>query len=96
MLTKKRLSGNGHVRVTFILPPREAEDVRLLGDFTEWQGSKPLRRLRDGTWRVAVDLPAGREFGFRYLVDGQRWENDPGADKYVPNPFGSDNSVVVT
>jgi len=38
----------------------------------------------------------GREYAFRYRVDGERWENDPGADKYVPNPFGSDNSVVVT
>ncbi|TOP21867.1 1,4-alpha-glucan branching protein, partial [Vibrio parahaemolyticus] len=24
------------------------------------------------------------------------WENDPQADAYVPNGFGSDNSVVCT
>ncbi len=96
MLTKKRLGANGHVRVTFILPPRDAAEVRLIGDFTEWRNSRPMHRARDGTWRVNVDLPAGREFGFRYLLDGKRWENDPSADKYVPNPFGSDNSVVVT
>jgi len=96
MLTKRRLNGNGRVRVTFVLPPREAANVRLLGDFTEWRNPKPMRRSKDGTWRVAVDLPAGREFGFRYLVDGAHWENDPLADKYVPNPFGSENSVVVT
>jgi 1,4-alpha-glucan branching enzyme len=96
MLTKKQINGDGQVRVTFILPARDAEDVRLLGDFTEWRTSKPMRRSRDGTWRVVLDLPAGREFGFRYLLDGTHWENDPSADKYVRNPFGSDNSVVVT
>ncbi|NMU47172.1 1,4-alpha-glucan branching protein, partial [Vibrio parahaemolyticus] len=25
-----------------------------------------------------------------------KWENDPQADAYVPNVFGSDNSVVCT
>jgi len=31
---------------------------------------------------------------FRYLVDGERWENDWAADAYVPNPFGGEDSVV--
>jgi hypothetical protein len=31
---------------------------------------------------------------FRYLLDGERWENDWTADAYVPNSFGSDDSVV--
>ena len=96
MLTKKPLTDNGHVRVTFILPQRNAAAVQLLGDFTEWRKPRAMRRAADGTWRVAVDLPSGHEYGFRYLVDGVRWENDPKADKYVPNPFGSDNRVVVT
>jgi hypothetical protein len=30
------------------------------------------------------------------LTAGVRWENDPAADKYVPNAFGSENSAVVT
>jgi len=96
MLNKKVLTDNGHVRVTFILPQRDAAGVQLVGDFTEWRRPRTMRRAADGTWRVAVDLPTGREYGFRYLVDGQRWVNDPKADKYVANPFGSDNSVVVT
>jgi 1,4-alpha-glucan branching enzyme len=96
MLAKKRINHSGHVRVTFVLPQQEAEAVQLLGDFTEWRKPKAMRRASDGTWRVAVELQAGREYGFRYLVDGVRWENDPSADKYVPNPFGTENSVVVT
>jgi hypothetical protein len=55
-----------------------------------------MRPCRDGTWRIRLDLAPGREFHFRYLLDGARWENDPVADRYDPNPYGSENSVVVT
>ena len=40
-------------------------------------------------------LEAGREYEFRYLVDGTVWHNDWYADKYVTNVFGSENSVIV-
>ena len=30
----------------------------------------------------------------RYLLDGQRWDNDWAADAYVRNDFGGDDSVV--
>jgi hypothetical protein len=30
------------------------------------------------------------------LVNGAEWHNDWQADKYVPNPFSGDNSVVIT
>ena len=32
--------------------------------------------------------------GYRYLVDGERWENDWAADTYAPNDYGGDDSVV--
>ena len=96
MLVKRRILGNGHVRVTFILLEPGVENVDLLGDFTGWRPDRAMRRTRGGSWRVTYDLERGKEFQYRYLVDGGRWVNDPTADRYVPNPFGSDNSVVVT
>ena len=83
------------MRVTFALQRPDADAVHVVGDFTDWQASKAMRRSAEGTWRVGVELPSGREYGFRYLVDGVHWVNDPSADKYAPNPYGSDNSVVV-
>ncbi len=50
----------------------------------------------DPTWHITLELDQGREYQFRYLVNGTDWHNDWHADKYVPNRFGSDNSVVVT
>jgi hypothetical protein len=43
---------------------------------------------------VTVDLEAGRAYRFRYLLDGERWDNDWAADAYIPNSFGGDDSVV--
>ena len=96
MITKRPAAKNSHVRVTFVLQRPDADTVYVAGDFTDWQASKAMRRSGQGTWRAAVELQPGREYGFRYLVDGVHWVNDPSADKYVPNPYGSDNSVVVT
>jgi hypothetical protein len=43
---------------------------------------------------VTVVLDAGRTYRFRYMLDGQRWDNDWAADAYVGNNFGGDDSVV--
>ncbi len=96
MITKRRAPRHSHLRVTFLLQRPEADTVHLVGDFTGWLPSKAMRRTEEGTWRVGVELRSGHEYGFRYLVDGMHWVNDASADKYVPNPYGSDNSVVVT
>ena len=85
------------VDVTFTLPSAVgAGDVLLCGDFNGWTaGGTPLRRGGDGAWQVTVPLEPGNSYHFRYLLDGQRWENAWQADRYEPNPFGSDNSVVI-
>jgi 1,4-alpha-glucan branching enzyme len=72
--------------------------VHLVGEFNDWnQHSHSLvRRRGEENWNITLELPAGREYQFRYLVDGKDWYNDWQADKYVPNSFGGENSVVVT
>jgi hypothetical protein len=85
------------VPVTFTLPSEVgAGDVALCADFNNWTaGSIPLSRGGDGAWQVTVPLEPGNTYRFRYLLDGERWENAWQADRYEPNPFGSDNSVVI-
>jgi 1,4-alpha-glucan branching enzyme len=69
----------------------------LVGDFNDWnRTSHPMIQDRDGAWRITLELEAGHEYQFRYLVNGNNWHNDWHADKYVPNPYGGDNSVVAT
>jgi 1,4-alpha-glucan branching enzyme len=85
------------VKVTFTLPADvQAESVALCGDFNDWSAENiKLARDRDGSWRVEVALEPGHSYRYRYLVDGERWENAWHADRYVPNPYGSDDSVVL-
>ena len=85
------------VPVTFTLPAEVgAADVALCGDFNNWDtGPIPLIRETDGEWQVTVPLAPGGIYRYRYLLDGERWENAWDADRYEPNPYGSDNSVVI-
>jgi len=87
----------GTVDVTFTLPSEVgAGHVALCGDFNNWTaGNIALNRGGDGSWQTTVPLKPGHSYHYRYLLDGERWENAWQADRYEPNPFGSTNSVVI-
>jgi 1,4-alpha-glucan branching enzyme len=73
-----------------------ASQVYLAGDFNNWEvGSIPMKRLKSGEFTVSLDLEKGREYQFRYLIDGWDWKNDKDADKHVDNGHQNENSVVV-
>ncbi len=98
MIKKEPGPAPDEMRVTFELPPTIwAESVDLVGDFNDWnRTSHPMVRGRDdANWHLTVTLKRGREYQFRYLVNGTDWYNDWDADRYVANPFGGDNSVLV-
>jgi 1,4-alpha-glucan branching enzyme len=98
MLEKKYFKTNDECEVTFSLPPDvQAETAFLVGDFNNWdEQATPMKRQKDGSFVARLRLQRGREYQFRYLVNGNEYHNDWAADKYVPNPFSGDNSVVVT
>lgn len=98
MLTKKMSRDKKSCRVTFELPAGiDAANVSLCGEFNEWNpSSHPMKRRKDGGFSLAINLKPGRQYRFRYLLDGKRWINDPQADGLVANPFGSEDSFVQT
>lgn len=94
-MIKSRLGGDA-VLVTFELPAAvAAASASVCGEFNGWSPTAhPLTRTDGGRLHTSVELAAGRRWRFRYLLDGQRWENDWAADDYVPNEHGGDDSVV--
>jgi hypothetical protein len=98
-IKKEYLNSNSSCRVTFRLPKKaagEAKRVTIVGDFSNWdKDAIPMKRLRNGDFSTTLELLSEREYRYRYLIDGRRWENDWCADNYKPNPFGCDDSVVV-
>ncbi len=95
MLQKKPLSGN-KVEVTFVMPPLDdVVSLYLCGDFNGWSAAgAPLHQVADGSWVVTLVLDAGKSYRFRYHDNQGLWHNDWEADAYVPNDFGTEDSVL--
>ncbi len=99
-IKKQYLKSKSVCKVTFTLPgesAKHAESANIVGEFNDWGiYTTPMRKLKNGSFTVTIDLEPNREYQFRYLLDDQTWENDSEADKYVPTSYGdSENSVVV-
>ena len=73
-----------------------ANRVNLAGDFNNWDtNSIPMKKLKGGKYAVSLDLPKGKEYQFKYLIDGDSWMNEKDADKHVSNQFQTINSVII-
>jgi hypothetical protein len=55
-----------------------------------------MEKKKGNRFSITLDLDLDKEYQYRYLVNSNAWHNDWEADKYVPNPFSGDNSVVTT
>jgi hypothetical protein len=99
-LSKRYLKSRPVSKVTFRVPAevgRAARRVSLVGEFNDWNpAATPMKKLKSGEFSVTLDLPTGREYHFRYLIDGKTWENDWAADGYDASGFvDAENSVVI-
>jgi 1,4-alpha-glucan branching enzyme len=87
---------NRFCRLTFKLPvDASIKTVALCGEFNDWNpAAHGMTRRNDGSFSLTLSLPSGQVYRYRYLLNGERWENDPAADGYASNPYGSDDSLV--
>jgi hypothetical protein len=71
-----------------------ASRVTLVGDFNGWSedGLELVDEDGDGIWTIEIDASPGR-YRYRFLVDGETWIMDPGADAHVDDGFGGTDSV---
>lgn len=71
-----------------------AQEVCVAGSFNDWHpAATPMIPLGGGRWRKELSLLPGR-YEYRLVVDGQ-WVDDPAATELIPNPFGTENAVLV-
>lgn len=98
MIHKRRAQAKGKIIVRFEIPGSIwAEKINLVGDFNDWdETSLPFRHNRQGNWEIELMLEADCEYRFRYLFDDTEWSDELQADRFVPNAYGSHDSVVVT
>jgi 1,4-alpha-glucan branching enzyme len=96
MLKKQYTKDKKNCKVTFTLPDEvNASNVALHGDFTKWEKAPvTMKHYKDGNYKASVTLKSGKRYRFRYILDGERWENDWQADAYAQNEFGTEDSIV--
>ena len=97
-ITKKFLKSKPVCKVTFKLAKGQvngAETVNVVGDFNAWdEQASPMKKLKAGGFSTTLELEQGKEYQFRYLIDGEKWVNDEEADKFSQSPFGAENCVI--
>jgi 1,4-alpha-glucan branching enzyme len=56
--------------VEFTLHAPDVKKVCISGQFNDWNTqSMPMKKSKDGTWRVKMKLPRGK-YEYKYFVDG--------------------------
>ena len=88
MFTKNKKRGT--VQFT-VRPPNGGVQAYLAGGFKEWK-FLAMKKQPDGRFAIEVPLPAGRH-DYKFIVDGN-WMTDPDNSQWVPNPYGSFNSLA--
>lgn len=95
MLQKKFTPKRTICKVTFSIPAQWADkDVKLVGDFNDWDKNSDSLEKKEDKWEVTMRLKPENQYRFKYLLDGEVWENDDAADDYIPNEYGTEDSVV--
>ncbi|MFZ1750463.1 MAG: isoamylase early set domain-containing protein [Saprospiraceae bacterium] len=99
-ITKNYQLTKGTCKVTFSYPvsaAQGAKSVQILGDFNNWDAkSAPKMKKGKDEFSGNIEVPAGKIYQFRYLLDGKNWDNDHQADNYAPAPYaGIKNSVLI-
>ncbi len=79
------------VEFAFFAP--NAKKVFVAGKFNNWNTkSMPMKKGKDGTWRVKIKLSPGT-YEYKYFADDAWVQDIPGA-ALVPNSFGTNNFVL--
>ncbi len=91
LVQQERLKNGKTVELSLQAP--EAKEVFVAGEFNQWDTqSTPMKRGKDGNWKVKTSLPPGR-YEYKFLVDNRWMEGLPGTE-LVPNRFGTQNCVL--
>ena len=72
----------------------DAQEICVVGDFVDWNvGQHKMKKLKTGLWKKKLPLKPGR-YEYRFVIDGN-WHTDPENISRQPNPFGSENSILI-
>jgi hypothetical protein len=83
-------------RLMFVFHDDSAHSVSVAGDFNGWsQIATPLKRNESGLWSADIIVPRAGRFEYKFIINSQRWIEDPNNGMKTPNNYGGLNSVLV-
>ena len=90
-----RARPDGTFDCTFAYQPASpVARANLAGDFNGWNtASTPMSRGDDGVWRASATLQPGARL-YKFVVNGDRWLQDPRNPDAEPDGHGGSNSVL--
>ncbi|NJB81794.1 isoamylase early set domain-containing protein [Wenyingzhuangia aestuarii] len=94
-VSKKFLKSKPVCKVTFAYTAPEVKELSLVGDFNEWDATAtPLKKLKNGTFKVVVDLDIDKSYEYKFIADGE-YVNDSEPEALVFNEFANaENSLL--
>jgi serine protease AprX len=83
-------------RLLFVFHDADAKSVSVAGNFNGWNRlATPLKRDVSGLWTTEILAPRAGRFEYKFIVNGQRWLEDPSNGMKAPDSYGGLNSVLV-
>lgn len=83
-------------KVLFFFHDDHASSVTLACDFNSWDGQRTsLQRDEHGLWRAEVAAPPVGLYHYKFIVNRDRWVEDPNNGMKAPDDYGGLNSVLV-
>lgn len=74
-----------------------ADSISLSGSFNNWSlNENQLQKLKNGNFKLVLELPKNSDYQFRYVVDGQNWLNEITADGFVDNQVSNEQNCVIS
>jgi len=83
-------------RLMFVFHDDSANSVSVAGDFNGWSHvATPLKRNELGLWFTEIEVQRAGRFEYKFIINGQRWLEDPSNGMKTPDNYGGLNSVLV-
>lgn len=99
-IKKQFLKSKDAYKVTWSIDKKtagKADSISLSGSFNNWShDSDPFQKLKNGTFKLVMELPKGTEHEFRYLVNGTEWINEEQADGFTDNLTSNEQNCILS
>jgi serine protease AprX len=81
-------------RLMFVFHDDRAHSVSVAGGFNGWSRT-PLERNQSGLWFTGIVVPGAGRFEYKFIINDQRWIEDPSNGMKAPDNHGGLNSVLM-